>query len=316
VTSRPYAPGANRSTNRSGRSGRRAFTAGLALVAVCVVTLGIAANAGDDQQVVSAAGPDPAASPAAVALPSTSPPNTSPPRTSPPRTLDHRPRVAFFGDSLGSETDPHLAWLLAERGVDYRFGGHPGTATCDYLDEMRRRAQDYHPDVVVLLFTGNALTPCITARSGGDRGIVGPDGPAFMLSAFESAYLEDTVAAIETFDNTVDVVLVGLPPTRTERSAAAYLVDNLYRLIAESYPNVYYLSPERLLTANGDYVDELPCMAVEPCTPGEPVPVRADDGGHLCAPAPTFCFGGLRMGVMIADQVTQLVATSAPEPRT
>ena len=88
--------------------------------------------------------------------------------------------------------------------------------------------------------------------------------------------------------------------------------DNLYRLIAEDRPNVHYLSPERLLTANGDYVDELPCMAAwEPCTPGEPVQVRADDGGHLCAPAPSLCFGGLRMGVMIADQVAQLLATPA-----
>jgi hypothetical protein len=292
------------------------MTAGVALVTACLATWGIAADLGDEHQVVHLAGSDAAASTSLGSNAATpalaAPPNPAPPL--PPRTLDHRPRVAFFGDSLGSETDPHLARLLAHRGVDYRFDGHPGTATCDYLYEMRRRAQDYHPDVVVLLFTGNALTPCITGRSGDDRAIVGPDGPAFSLSAFESAYLEDTVAAIETFRSTVEVVLVGLPPTRTGWSTAAALVDHLYRLIAEVYPNVHYLSPERLLTANGDYVDALPCMRLEPCAPGEPVPVRAADGGHLCAPAPMFCFGGMRMGLMIDDQVTQVVDTSVREP--
>jgi hypothetical protein len=194
---------------------RRAMAVGLALLVSGVAVWGVAVSVDGRRQVVRAAGfgGTPSTSSGAAMPPPAAAVRPNPAATVTPRTLDHRPRVAFFGDSIGSETDPHVASLLAERGADYRFDGYPGTATCDYLDEMHHSSQDFRPDVVVLLFTGNALTPCITGRSRGDRGIVGGDGPAFDLSAFESAYLEDTLEVIDAFDRTVDVVLVGLPPS-------------------------------------------------------------------------------------------------------
>jgi hypothetical protein len=307
--SHEYSWSADRSSNRSRKSGWRATKAGLAL-ALSIATLGVGANVGGSRRV--GIGSD-AGSPAATSVgfgPSATIPRPAPVPPSPeqpaPGTPDRRSRVAFFGDSLGSETHPHLARLLADRGADYRFEGYPGAATCDYLDEMRSSERDYRPDVVVMLFTGNALTPCITDRSGDGRGIVGPDGSTFDLSAFETAYLDDTRAAVATFGATVDVVLVGPPPTHPARSAAALFIDVLYQRIADEHANVWYLSPDRLLTEDGDYVDELPCTFIEPCNPGERVPIRADDRGHLCAPQPTFCFGGYRMGVMISDRVGEI----------
>jgi hypothetical protein len=214
----------------------------------------------------------------------------------------HRPRVALFGDSLAGETNPHLAGLLDARRIELRFRGHDGAATCDFLEEMRGSDIDWAPDIVVIMFTGNALTPCITSRSG-------DPGPSFDIAAFEASYRDDTLAAIATFGAAVDVVLVGPPPIRTQ-NAANDVIDELYEQIAELHANVDHLSPDAFLSANGEYVDRLPCMPMEPCTPGEPVRVRADDGVHLCAPAPSFCFGGLRMGVAITGRVTQVVDES------
>jgi hypothetical protein len=221
------------------------------------------------------------------------------------RVLGRAPRVAFFGDSIAVEARDHADRLFKERGIESTFDGFGGTATCDYLDSMRR-AVGTKPDVVVILFTGNALTPCISSRSGGERGIIEGDGGSLDLLGYAGAYEGDTVAAIETFGPDVDVVLVGVPPTRDGLRPAALVVDELYRRLAADRPNVHYLSTDRLLTPDHTFHDVLPCTLIEPCVPGELVPVRDPDGGHLCAPAPQFCFGGFRMAVMIADAVGQL----------
>jgi hypothetical protein len=36
------------------------------------------------------------------------------------------------------------------------------------------------------------------------------------------------------------------------------------------------------------------------------VPVRDDDGRHLCRPEPWFCFGGFRVATMITDGIAAL----------
>jgi hypothetical protein len=235
-------------------------------------------------------------------------------RTTPPTTtlLDHVPRVAYFGDSIAVEAEPHVAALLRERGLDYWFEGYGGTATCDYLDEMRATAAAFEPDVVVIQFTGNALTPCILARTGGGRGILGGDA-TFDIFGFAVGYGEDTAAAIEAFGPDVDVLLLGVIPTREGVTPPAQIVNDIYRRLAEERENVAFLMPDELLAPDGVYAHELPCTFVEPCTPGDPVPVRAEDGGHLCpTSSPQFCFGGLRMALTIVDAVD---AGLPPAPR-
>jgi hypothetical protein len=262
--------------------------------------------------------PDPGSEAAAQATPITTPPVPvedplfTDEDLAPPRALGRAPRVAVFADSLGVEARPHLESLAVERGWQLRFDGHGGTATCDYLDRMRRAADEFAPDVVVIQFSGNALTPCITSRAGGDRAIVGPSGTELDLAAYGAAYLTDTVAAIEAFGPDVDVVLVGVPVTRGGSSPAALLVDELYRALAAAHPHVHHLSLDRLLTPGHAYAEELPCLLVEPCAPGTLVPVRHPDGGHLCAAPPSFCFGGLRFAASIDDGVGRLVTAVAP----
>jgi hypothetical protein len=191
--------------------------------------------------------------------------------------------------------------LLRHAGVDYRFDGHGGTATCDYLDEMQQTAAQFQPDVVVLLFTGNALTPCMTSRTGGAHGILS-GAQTLDLLAYAAAYDIDTANAIDTFGPDVRVIIVGPPQTRPGRSAPALVVDDIYRVQASSRPNVEYLSDVELLTPGGVYADVLPCTFLEPCELGAPVRVRAEDGGHLC-PERGFCYGGLRLAIAVADAI-------------
>jgi hypothetical protein len=185
--------------------------------------------------------------------------------------------------------------------MEYRFQGYPGTATCDYLDEMAESASSFRPDVVVLLFTGNALTECMTSRTGGARSILNGDDTIDLL-AYTVAYEVDTAAAIDAFGPEVEVIIVGPMETRVGRPPPALIVDDIYRRAAEARANVEYLGSIEMLTPGGVYSDELPCTFVEPCTPGTPVRVRAEDGGHLC-PKQGFCFGGLRVALAIADAV-------------
>jgi hypothetical protein len=222
------------------------------------------------------------------------------------RVVPDRPlRVAFFGDSIAVEAEPEFARLMQARGAEYRFDGYGGTATCDYLDEMRATAASFDPDVVVLLFTGNALTPCMLERTGGGLAILG-ERDDFDLPGYTRGYREDTATAIETFGPDVHVVLVGVLPTGDGRTAAAQVVDDLYRDEASRRPNVGYVLPSALLTSGGEFATDLPCAQDEPCRDGDLVPVRAEDGAHLC-PRTGFCYGGLRMARSIDAAVGAVV---------
>jgi hypothetical protein len=282
------------------RRGRRRGVPVLVL-ALAAIASALAARPGHRaflDETVLAAPPTSTAATVSAAPASTAP---APPVVVAPPRFDHPPRVAFFGDSIAVEANPHLGPLLAARGVDHTFAGFGGTATCDYLDEMRTAAEEEYPEVVVIQFTGNALTPCMLERTGGGRGILG-DEAGFDLFGFALAYEADTASAIATFGPDVEILLVGILPTRNGQAPPAQIVDDIYRRAAEAHPNVHYVSADPLLAPDG-YADQLPCTFVEPCVLGEPVPVRAEDGGHLCPLAGGFCYGGLRMAIAIADAV-------------
>jgi hypothetical protein len=100
------------------------------------------------------------------------------------------------------------------------------------------------------------------------------------------------------------VVLVGPPQTRTGHSVQALVVDAIYRERAQALPNVVYLNEFELLTPGGQYADVLPCTFLEPCEIGTVVPVRAEDGGHLCR-RDGYCHGGFRMALAITDALTR-----------
>lgn len=220
--------------------------------------------------------------------------------------------VAFVGDSLSAEVDPYLRTVVAAGRAEYDYLGYPGTAICDWLHAVAAAAVGDRPDVLVALFTGNALTPCMIERTGAPMGIGANRGATFDEDAYVEAYAADTARLVETAVAAgIEVVLVGVPTSEgAEASGLAdprHPVDAVYRDLATSTAGVSYLPVDDALTPGGRFHGSLPCLAGEPgCAPGDVVTVRSDDGGHLCNEGDSgLCHGAWRLAEAIG---TALVA--------
>ena len=106
-------------------------------------------------------------------------------RASAPAT---RPRVLLFGDSLAWEAQDYFRYFGDARGLDARTYVAGGTAICDYLPQMADLA-DSHPDAVLVAFSGNSITPCMT----------GPDGTQDWGEALFDKYNADIALTMATF---------------------------------------------------------------------------------------------------------------------
>lgn len=216
-------------------------------------------------------------------------------------------RVLLVGDSLSVEVAPHARAAFGADGDEVAHIGFSGTAICDWWDDIDRRlAAPDRPDLVIALFSGNALSPCMTARTGILAGILDQvatqDNPQY-----QAAWRDDVAALVQrTVAAGVPLALVGSPASRTlsqARPDRRPFVDSLYRLQASATRSVGYVDLDALLTPGGRFAAALPCVAGEPsCTPGQMVPVRADDGGHLCDPG-AFCHGAWRVAAMLHQQL-------------
>jgi hypothetical protein len=224
--------------------------------------------------------------------------------------------VVLYGDSLAREAEEFFRDRLAQAGVGTvqarTFGG---TAICDWFDWMRRDAAELRPDVVVIEFSGNALTPCMR----------GADGTALDRNAWHAKYVADAREVLRIFSGTdAQVYFVGAP-----RNHAAELrndpdinwFNSMYEALATRAPNASYLDAGASVLSNGRWTEALPCLPNEPCTgPGGTNVVRAPDGGHFCpgaadavrgvtAVCSVWSSGAFRYGTAIADGVLDGPAT-------
>jgi hypothetical protein len=191
-------------------------------------------------------------------------------------------RVALYGDSLAFQAQGFFEHALTEAGavtVDaHTFGG---TAICDWLPTMASDAAIFHPQAVVLEFSGNALTPCM-----GD----GAGQPLFGAAKLDK-YATDANSAIRIFTATgARVYLAGYP---ISRAAAEGLMpgwdqlNTLYAGLARSTPGTAFIDAGSTVEDHGHYSDTLPCLVREPCIgtldgAGPRNAVRAPDGVHFC----------------------------------
>jgi hypothetical protein len=76
-----------------------------------------------------------------------------------------KPIVLVYGDSLVSESGTPISFQLGD-SYDVRISAQGGDALCDFGDLMVREVRDYQPKVVVIAFTGNALTGCMRNPNG------------------------------------------------------------------------------------------------------------------------------------------------------
>ena len=212
----------------------------------------------------------------------------------------------LFGDSLGYQAEPYLDMLFAQ-SHHYRVSNHTygGTATCDWLSRMAAAA-DKRPQAALLVFSGNAFTPCM-------------DGVTPRSPQYYDLYRTYTKEAIEIFSAAgVHVFLVGTPVD--EASIAGWdQLDDVYRQLALENPlTVSYVDAGASVeTAAAGFTWALPCISIEPsCGPDGTNVVRSPDGIHFCpdgtpatlgvtGPCDEYSSGAFRFALAMMKAVTQ-----------
>jgi hypothetical protein len=180
--------------------------------------------------------------------------------------------VDLFGDSLGYQAEPYVDMFFAEIGhYNVSNNTYGGTATCDWLSRMAAAATE-HPQAAVLVFSGNAFTPCM-------------DGVALRSPEYYDRYTTDTELAIGIFSAVgAHVFLVGTPID--ESSVAGWdRLDGIYRRLARADPLAvtYVDAGAAVESPSGRFTWQLPCMSMEPsCGANGTNVVRAPDGAHFC----------------------------------
>jgi hypothetical protein len=231
-------------------------------------------------------------------------------------------RVELWGDSLAWESAaPFVARLREVPGVSLDITTHTfgGTATCDWLSDIRARARHGHIAVAMLEFSGNALTPCMT----------GTDGQPRRGAAYLDAYRHATLDAISVLQRAgARVYLVGTPPGRRAGTDGDAL-RNVYEQLAVQRTGVAFVDAGQSVLDHGRWTETLPCLRTEPaadgCVDGRIV-VRAPDGAHFCpnagpavrgvvGPCPRWSSGAVRFGRAMADAIADVVVPASTPAR-
>jgi hypothetical protein len=224
--------------------------------------------------------------------------------------------VVLYGDSLAWEAEDSFVGAFAGTpGVQVLTRTMGGTAICDWFDDMRRDAATLAPGVVVLEFSGNALTPCMEDADG--HGLTG--------DPYWEHYRADAQTAISLFAPARSrVYLAGAPISRIQEATGDFhggLVNAMYQEIASEHAaSVAYVDAGASVLDHGRWTATLPCLPNEPCTGGTDLlgrgvnVVRAPDGGHFCPAAeeakrgvvgacPIWSSGAFRYGNAMAAPV-------------
>lgn len=215
------------------------------------------------------------------------------------------PLILVYGDSLVAEAAPYARDILRNVArVDERVVGYGGTAVCDQLDLMRHDAARYQPAVVVLSFSGNSLTPCMSDGRGGHL-----SGDAAV-----EKYRRDFIEAITIFRPGSPQIWLATSPIsllaeKRGEDGDRRMAAMLHQLAAKN-SRVRVTEAGNAVLDNGWWTRTLPCLPNEPCTGGVDTKgrrvntVRAPDGAHFCPTpspvhrnCPTHSSGALRFAL-------------------
>jgi len=215
---------------------------------------------------------------------------SDPPAVAGPPTAPRH--VVLYGDSLSMETSKFFAWFMSQRGYAAVADVWGGTAPCDWFSHMRSDRTKYRPAVVVIEFSGAAITPCMQGRDA------------------EQAYREDARTATKIFvDAGIPVVWVSTPLPRDPDHSAIQVQFNQIEHDAAVELGETYVDAGASVLDHGAFSRTLPCLSFETradgCIGGRIV-VRSPDGAHLCPtqknfPCPMYSSGALRYGSAQAD---------------
>lgn len=225
---------------------------------------------------------------------------------------DGRPTVTLFADSLGFEAAPTVA---DELGPLMRFDSSsmPGVALCDLIGALDR-APEKAPDVAVVQFSGNNLTPCMS----------GPDGQLLDEAAVVDKYAADVETVVTILRSRGSRVILAASP-RTAHTDIAEEINTIYSWTAIGWsargePVTYLDTATQLLGPLRSFAARLPCLpdetAGQGCGPDGTIAVRSVDGTHFCpldtggkTTCPIWSSGAHRFGVALADAVRSSLST-------
>jgi hypothetical protein len=223
----------------------------------------------------------------------------------PARPAPAHSTVDLFGDSLGYQAEPYLDMFFAQTG-NYTVSNNTfgGTATCDWLGRMATAAAE-HPQAAILVFSGNAFTPCM-------------HGVVLRSPQYYDQYTTDTEQAIGTFSAVgAHVFLVGTPIDESSGTGWDRL-DDIYRQLARANPTgvTYVDAGSAVESPGGGFTWQMPCISIEPrCGANGTNIVRSPDGIHFCpdgtpatggvtGPCDEYSPGAFRFALAILNAVT------------
>jgi hypothetical protein len=214
--------------------------------------------------------------------------------------------VVVYGDSLIWEARTSLVQQM-QIPAPVRVEAFGGTALCDVSDRIVQNARSEPTRMVVIAFSGNALTPC-TKR-------MGPSPTPAQVSAMYAADLEWVLGHLRTLR--VPTLLVGAPPTISPDGVSSWGPINgawqeaATRWQAHGADVTYANTGQALADANGRWTATLACLPNEDATRGcvdGAIAVRSPDRAHFCPAAapgpdgtcPVWSSGAWRYGQAIA----------------
>jgi hypothetical protein len=191
-------------------------------------------------------------------------------------------RVSLFGDSLTYQS--RSAFLAGTVPLGVRLGtvsARPGAALCDDRDAIVRDLASKRPDLLVLEYSGNSFTPCMT----------GPGGAQLPIGsrAWRDRYRDDLerIATMAASTGT-EVVWATAPPVARAGSPPDYpaRIASVAREVADRNPGLQVADTGDALAGRGAYASTLPCRPDEAALcRDDRIAVRAADGLHF------DCFG-------------------------
>jgi hypothetical protein len=187
-------------------------------------------------------------------------------------------RISLFGDSLTYQARNAFLAGTAPLGVRLAtVSTRPGAALCDDRDEIVRHLASKRPDLLVLEYSGNSFTPCMTAAGGAQL----PIGSR----AWRDRYRDDLERVVTMAASTgTEVVWATAPPVERFGAPPDYpaRIATVVHEVAEHAPNVRVADTGRALAGRDGYSPTLPCRPDEAalCRDARIV-VRDADGLHF-----------------------------------
>jgi hypothetical protein len=162
--------------------------------------------------------------------------------------------VIFYGDSLSQQSTSHIDSTVRSLRPGWRpvFRNHGGTAICDWLDDMRNDG-DENARVVVIQFSGNSLTSCMTRPGASGMCSLGnyaaciPHGSQM----WKDKYRADAAAAVSIWKPRGARILFVANPGGVCQ-APPHALDATYQQVVAAhsagYPLFFTTAPQQALT--------------------------------------------------------------------